>query len=106
PCAYVQELGETGWLPRAADANAALYYPPDIVCSESNLDLTLYGGFHAEPPFGIPMAPCNASSPADRLGSRPLNAAAGCSPVYYPAAVPFYLFTRPRAGGVRVGCGW
>jgi len=100
--AYVQELVENGWLPRATDANAALYYPPDIVCSESNLDLTLYGGFHAEPPFGIPMAPCSASSPADRLGSRPINAAAGYSPVYYAAAVPFYLLTRPLAVEARL----
>jgi hypothetical protein len=93
--AYVQEMVEDHWLPRGYDANAGLYYPREIICSESNLGISSgSGAFTAEPPFGAPWTACTASSPADRHATNPNNAA-GYSPVYYAAAIPAYLLAQP-----------
>lgn len=100
--AYVQGLVENHWLPSGPIADAATYYPHDILCSEHRLDIGIYSVFDAEPPFGIPIAACDASSRADRLASSPLNAAAGYTPAYYVAATPFYLMAYPLAVETRL----
>jgi 4-amino-4-deoxy-L-arabinose transferase-like glycosyltransferase len=94
--AYVQELVEDHWLPRGYDANAGQYYPREILCSENNLGIGSASVFTAEPPFGAPWVTCTASSPADRHGANPSNAA-GYSPVYYAAAIPFYLAAQAQS---------
>jgi len=99
---YVQLLVENHWLPSGRDANAAVDYPRDILCSGSRLDLGAYGAFAAEPPFGILTIPCTAASPADRLASGPLNTASGYSPVYYASAIPFYLLAHSSSVEIRL----
>jgi predicted membrane protein DUF2142 len=93
--AYVQEMVEDHWLARDHDPNAAIHYPKEILCSESNLDVGVLGAFHAEPPYGMPWVSCSATSPADRHATSPTNAAGGYSPVYYAAAIPYYLVVWP-----------
>jgi hypothetical protein len=99
---YVQELVEDHWLARGYDSNAGKYYPPEIGCSWGNLGLgTISGPFHAEPPFDAPWLKCTSSQPGDRHATSPINAA-GYTPVYYAAAVPFYLLAQPMSVETRV----
>jgi hypothetical protein len=100
--AYVQELVENGWLASGNDADAAIYYPHEILCSESKMDFGIFGPFDAEPPWGTPPSACSASSPADRLASSPINPASNYSPVYYAPAVAFYLLARPLSVEARL----
>jgi 4-amino-4-deoxy-L-arabinose transferase-like glycosyltransferase len=94
--AYVQEMVEDHWLPRGSDPNSGMYYPREIVCSENNLGIGSPSEmFNAEPPFGAPWVTCTASAPADRHATSPSVVAGGYSPVYYAAAMPFYLLAQP-----------
>ena len=88
---YVQELVEDHTLARGYDANAGQYFPPEVICSESNLGIGPFGPFSAEPPFGAPWPHCTPNLPSDRHAIRATNPAGTYSPVYYGAAVPFYL---------------
>lgn len=99
---YVQELVEDHTLARGYDANAGRYFPPEVVCSERNLGIGPFGPFSAEPPFGAPRPHCDASSPSDRHAIRATNPAGTYSPVYYGAAIPFYLLTEPLSVEARL----
>ena len=100
--AYVQVMVEDHWLAHDHDPNAGLYYPPEIGCSEINLDVGVVGPFHSEPPFGVPWVYCTEHSPADRHAVNPTNAAGGYSPIYYAAAIPYYLAAWPLNVDSRV----
>jgi hypothetical protein len=100
--AYVQGLVEDHTLPRGYDANAGMYFAPEIVCSESNLGIGAFGPFSAEPPFGAPWPHCTASSPSDRHAIVATNPAGTYSPVYYGAATPFYLAAQSLSVEARL----
>jgi hypothetical protein len=60
------------------------------------------GAFHAEPPFGAPWVYCSVNSSSDRHAKNPSNAAGGYSPVYYAAAIPYYLAAWPASVDIRL----
>jgi 4-amino-4-deoxy-L-arabinose transferase-like glycosyltransferase len=87
-------------LPIAYEANAG--FAPEILCSQSNVDIGEFGPFRAEPPFGMARTRCTASSPSDRHATDPNNPAGAYAPVYYGAAIPFYLLTQPLSVEARL----